>query len=166
MTAQSVRDARPPLLLVRSLNPVLRLLLRSQLGRLLHPLALITMVGRRTGRRRSVPVGWYSDAGVPVVFTPAGWRWNFVGGAEAVVHHDGHRSVMVGTLVTDPAQVATSLSSLLGSGTSPRALGLDVPEGRTLQAPDVVALGRTMIRFRPPEPAAGTTRSAAPLLRP
>jgi len=52
-------------------------------------------------------------------------------------------------LVTDPAQVARSLESVLASGTSPRQVGLHIPSGHTITDSDVAATGRAMIRFRP-----------------
>src|SRR4051794_21368801 len=45
------RDAKPPLALVRMMNPVLRLLLRTPLARALRPFALLEFTGRRSGRR-------------------------------------------------------------------------------------------------------------------
>jgi hypothetical protein len=94
-------------------------------------------------------VGWHHADGVTVVFTPAPWRVNFSAGAPATVHHRGRTQPMTGMLVTDPAQVARSLESVLASGTSPRQVGLHVPSGHTITDSDVAATGRAMIRFRP-----------------
>jgi hypothetical protein len=147
----AVHDARPPAALVGSLNPIMRALLRTPVGRLVKPLALIDFQGRRSGRRYRVPVGWHEVDGAAIVFSPASWRVNFAGGAPATVHRRGHKGRMTGTLVTDPSEVATALQSVLAGGTSPRALGLDIPTGHTVTARDVMSVGRAMIRFRDPD---------------
>lgn len=148
MTA-TVRDARPPIAVVRVLNPMNRLLLRTPLGRLARPLALLEFTGRRSGRGYCVPVGWHDADGAPVVVTPAPWRPNFIGGAPATVHHRGRTQPMTGTLVTDPAEVADVLMSVLAGGASPRSMGLGIPVGHTVSAADVVAVDRAVIRFVP-----------------
>ena len=48
MTAVA-RDARPPLALVRVINPTMRVVLRTPLGRLVRPVALLDFTGRRSG---------------------------------------------------------------------------------------------------------------------
>jgi hypothetical protein len=143
----AVRDARPPAAVVGALNPIMRVLLRTPLGRLVRPLALLEFNGRHTGRRYRVPVGWYAVDGVAVVFTPAPWRVSFADGAPAVVRHRGRRQAMSGTLTTDPTEVARALRSVLASGVKPRALGLEVAADHDVTASDVAHLGRAMIRF-------------------
>jgi hypothetical protein len=54
-----VADARPPLALIKIMNPVLRRLLPTPFGRVVRPFALLEFAGRRNGRRYKVPVGWY-----------------------------------------------------------------------------------------------------------
>ena len=95
-----VRDAHPPAVLVRVLNPIMRTLLRTPLGRLVRPFALIEFAGRRSGRRYRVPVGWHHADGVTVVFTPAPWRVNFSAGAPATVHYRGRTRPMTGMVVS------------------------------------------------------------------
>ncbi|HZQ86625.1 MAG TPA: hypothetical protein VFA83_17395 [Acidimicrobiales bacterium] len=143
-----VRDVHPPTAVIRVLNPVMRTVLRSPLGRLVRPFALLEFAGRRSGRRYRVPAGWYVVNGQPVVFSPAPWRVNFAGGATATVRHRGRAQQLTGTLVTDPDEVATALTSVLATGISPRAVGLDIPPGHTLNAADVLAVDRALIRFR------------------
>ena len=138
MTA-TVRDARPPAILVRVLNPVMRVVLRSPLGRFVQPLALLEFSGRRTGRRYLVPVGWHEANARPVVFTPAPWRANFREPADVTVHHGGRAR-------STTADVAEALRSVVAE-TSPRAVGLDVPAGHVLSADDVIDVDRAMLRF-------------------
>lgn len=146
-----VRDARPPSAVLAILNPVMRTVLPTVLGRLVRPFALIEFRGRRSGRRYRVPAGWHSAEGEAVVFTPAPWRANFAGSADAVVHYRGRTMPMIGTLVTDPATVAAAFRAVLATGTAPRLVGLDVPDAHELTASDVCSVDRAMIRFRPRE---------------
>ena len=145
-----VEDARPPLALIRVMNPVLRVLLRTSIGRAIRPFALLTFNGQRTGRRYHVPVGWHTDSlGMPFVLTPAPWRNNFTGGRMATVHHRGRASSMHGTLETSPHVVANELNAMVDSGLSLRMVGIRVPSGHRLEAEDVTALDRQAIRFEP-----------------
>ena len=142
-----VRNHFPPAALGRIVNPMLRTLVRSPLGRAMKSLAVLEMTGRRSGRRIRVVIGWHEVDGAPTVFSPSAWRNNFVGGAPAVLHHRGTHRSMVGTLVTDPATVAAAIAAVLADGTSPRAIALDVDAGHVVTPDDVVAVNRAMIRF-------------------
>src|SRR5918995_3309488 len=82
---------RPPQALIRLMNPALRALLPTPIGRLIAPFALLEFDGARTGRHYRVPVGWHDIDGRPVVFTPARWRVNLRGGVAVTVHHRGRR---------------------------------------------------------------------------
>ena len=144
-----VGDARPPRLAVAALNPMLRLVLRTPLGRSIRPLALLDFTGRRSGRRFSVVVGWHSIDGLPVVITPASWRANFTGGRRATVRSRAQRTELIGTLDEDPEAVARCIVALVEGGTAPRALGLSIPEGHTITADDVRSSDRAIVRFIP-----------------
>ena len=153
------RDARPPLALVRMLNPIMRATLRTRLGRVVKPFALLEFSGRRTGQRYLVSVGWYFDGTTPVVFTPAPWRANFASGANVTVHHRGRAQQMTGMLVTDRDQVAAALQSVFDGGIAPRRVGIDIPADHRMNESDVAALGRALIRFHRADAApAGPTR--------
>lgn len=145
MTA-TVTDARPPLLLIRLMNPIMRTVLRTPLGRVVRPFALLEFEGRRSGRHFRVPVGLHAIGDRVIVFTPAPWRANFAGGLAADVRFRGRVRSMVGTLVTDPTAVANTLNELFESGTSPRNVGL-VVEGGAVSAADVVSVDRAMIEL-------------------
>ena len=147
-----VGDARPPRLAVAALNPMLKLLLRTPLGRSIRPLALLDFTGRRSGRHFSVVVGWHSIDGLPVVITPASWRANFSGGRRATIRSRAERTELIGTLDTDPDAVAHCIAALVDAGTAPRALGLSIPEGHTITADDVRSCGRAVVRFSPDSP--------------
>jgi hypothetical protein len=147
------RDVKPPAVLVRVMNPVLRLLLRTPFGRAVGPFALLELTARRSGRRLLVPVGWHETADGPVVFTPATWRANFAGGHPVTVHHRGRRRELTGTLVTDPTQVAAAMQSFLGRHGSLRHIGVDAPAGHRVTVADVRAVDRALLTFRERTPA-------------
>jgi len=149
MTAKMAiaRDAKPPLVLVRMMNPAMRLLLRTPLGRAIRPLALLEFRGRRTGRRYLVPVGWHSLNNGPAVFTPAPWRTNFARGHPATVHHLGRHRTLVGTLDTDPQRVAAAMQELIDRHGSLRPVGVDVPVGHRVTEVDVRTVDRALITF-------------------
>ena len=144
------REARPPALLVRLMNPVMRILLRTPLGRLVRPFALVEFAGRRTGRHYRVPVGWHEIDGEPIVCTPAPWRVNFRGGIPVTVWHQGRSHRLTGTLDDDPERVAALLRSLARHRGSLRAVGVHVPTGHRVTAADVLAVHRAIIRFTGP----------------
>lgn len=152
MTADTAtaRDARPPLLLVRLMNPVMRALLRTPLGRVIRPFALLEFSGRRSGRRFLVPVGWHAIATGSAVFTPAPWRANFAGGIPVTVHHRGRSRALMGTLEADPRCVAAAMQSLIERQGSLRQIGVDVPHGHHVTEADVSAVDRALITFTEP----------------
>lgn len=147
-----VRDARPSMAVIGILNPIMRILLRSIVGRLVKPFALLEFSGRRSGRHYRIPTGIYRVQNATVVFTPAAWRLNFLGCATATVYHLGRPILMTGTLITDPAAVAQALQSVLDNGTPARLLGFDIVPNHQLTASDVAFLGRAMIQFRALDP--------------
>ena len=140
-------DRQPPKAVLRMVNPVLRTLLRSPVGRALPALAVLEFSGRHSGRRYRVVTGWYSADGQELAVTPAGWRLNFVDGAPLTVIHRGRSRLGSAVLDADPAAVAEALRQLLSSGTSARALGMGVPEGYEIGPHEV--LGKALIRFTP-----------------
>ena len=150
-----VHDARPPEVLVRVMNPVVRALLRSPVGRKIRPLVLIEYTGRRTGTRRKVVVAWHELDGRRFVVTPASWRANFDGGAPAIVRHCGATRSMTATLDADPATVAHTLTRLVAAGHAPKTVGLAVEPGHVISPEDVVAVHRAVVWFDPdPAPLA------------
>ena len=149
-TSGVARDARPPLMLVRLMNPAMRVLLRTPLGRLVRPFALVEFNGRRTGRRYRVPVGWHEIDGGHVVFTPAPWRLNFCYGIPVTVWFRGRRREFTGTLDDDPDAVAAALQALADRRGTLRPIGVDIPHGHRITAADALAVDRALIRFTTP----------------
>ena len=146
-TTSTVRDARPPGVVVRMTNLIVRPLLRTPAAKLFTPLALLEFQGRRSGLRRRVVVGWHVIDEVGVVLTPARWRANFAGGLPTTVHHRGTPMRLVGTLVSDPTEVAAAINRLLDAHASARSLALRIPDGHVIDADDIVSTDRALIRF-------------------
>ena len=133
MTSTVTRNV-PPAALVRAINPVARLLLRSPMHGLLDPTVLLLHVtGRRTGRRYDIPIGYTSVSGRLVLITIARWRVNLRGGADVEVTRYGHRQPMHALLDEDPASVAVTYDSVIehvGWQKAARQLGIATAYGR------------------------------------
>jgi hypothetical protein len=94
-------------------NAVMKPMLRSRLGARMHDLALLTVTGRRTGARYTIPVSVLPFEDHEVVLTAAGWRVNLRGGAEVQLHHDGVDRTLHAELVEEPDEVAHVYGELL-----------------------------------------------------
>ena len=149
----AVVDARPPAVVVRMTNLIMRPLLRTPIGRTVKPLALLEFTGRRTGIRRRVVVGWHRDGTTGVVVTPAPWRANFDHGHLSTVYWCGRRSTVIGTLDTDPTRAAAAVNALLQGGTPARSLALRIRAGHTLDRTDMTRINRAVIHFEPADTA-------------
>ena len=147
-----VVPALPPDTVLRVLNPVMRRVLRTPLGRLAGSFALLDFTGRRSGRSYRVPVGWYEVDGRPFVLTPAPWRVNFAGGAEVVVHHRGRAQRMTGTLDSDADEVARLVRALLASGIRDRMVGMEITDGHEVTADDMRHIDRRVVRLEARSP--------------
>ncbi|MEZ0165985.1 grhN [Kineococcus sp. LSe6-4] len=126
---QRVQDRRPPRWLTRYVaNPLVRRLAPTRLGARL-PVAVLTVTGRRSGRRFEVPVTVHRVAGRRLVFTAAPWRVNFRGGATAELLEAGQRRTVRVHLVEDPAEVGALVRAAVAEGLSPARIALAVPAG-------------------------------------
>lgn len=157
----AVIDARPPAVVVRLTNLIMRSLLLTPIGRAVKPLALLEFTGRRTGTRRRIVVGWHSDGTTGVVVTPAKWRANFDYGHPSTVYWCGQRITVIGTLDTDPARTAAVVTTLLQGGTSARSLALHIPAGHSLDHTDITRTNRAIIHFERAHNATGETQKSA-----
>ncbi|MCR6486649.1 hypothetical protein M8542_27860 [Amycolatopsis sp. OK19-0408] len=141
----AVEGHQPPAPLVKAFNGVLRVLLPSPLGRGVREFLLLAFTGRRSGRRYRVPVTAHRDAAGLYVLTPAGWRHNFAGGADADVKFAGRTTPMRGVLLDDEAVVvALYLDRIteLGLRGAARQIGLRFPAGRLPTRDEVTELVR------------------------
>ena len=133
MTA-AVSRRIPPQPLINLLNPVVRAVLRSPL----HPavdgaLLELHVIGRKTGRRYDIPVGYTTLDEQLLVLTQHTWRANLRGGADIEVTHRGRRQAMHADLDEDPTLVAATLHRVierLGWQAAQRPLGVRIHVGR------------------------------------
>ena len=86
----TVKRSVPPPALVKMGNPLVRILLGSPLHGVLDGSFLVLhLVGRKTGRRYDIPVGYVDMEGRLAVVTVARWRVNLRGGADVEVTRHG-----------------------------------------------------------------------------
>ena len=136
----------PPQRLVTLVNPLVRAMARSPLHGLLDDgLIVLHVVGRRSGRRYDIPVGFVRlDDGL-VVMTQHAWRRNLRGVAEIEMTHHGRRRVCRVDLDEQPASVAATVQRIVqghGLVQAQRRLGLVFPDGREPTAAELEAAAR------------------------
>ena len=91
----------------RASDVVVRKVLRSPLhGLLSHRLLIITVTGRRTGRRYSNPVGYAQHDGALLVGSVAGWRRNLRPGELVPVRLRGADVLAAADVITDEERAA------------------------------------------------------------
>lgn len=106
----AIDAAHPPSAVLRLVNPILGLLLRTPLaGPARKQLMVLSFTGRKTGRSYSVPLSAHVIDHELYALTGAGWKQNFRGGAPARVVYDGKTTPMRGELIRD----RTTVSDLL-----------------------------------------------------
>lgn len=109
MTDQSpaVALSHPPAALMRVVNPLLAVLLRTPLaGPMRKQMMVVKVTGRKTGRQYTIPLSAHFVDGTLYALTTAKWKYNFRDGAPAEVMYDGGTATMHGELITDPDIVA------------------------------------------------------------
>ena len=102
----AVEAAHPPEMLLRIMNPVLKVALKTPLGALMGDFMLVAFTGRKSGKRYATPVSAHALDGVLHVVLETQWKYNFRDGADAQVSHRGKTRTMHGELITEPATVA------------------------------------------------------------
>ncbi|WAJ46046.1 hypothetical protein OK015_06020 [Mycobacterium sp. Aquia_216] len=103
----AIDAGHPPSALLKLVNPVLGLLLRTPLaGPAGKRLMVLSFTGRKTGRSFKVPVSAHVIDGDLYALTGAAWKQNFRGGAPAQVVYDGKTTAMRGELLRDRAIVS------------------------------------------------------------
>ena len=91
-------------------------------------------------------------------FTPAPWRYNFVGGVPATVTHRGQPHRTRGTLVQMTAEeMGLAVRRSLDAGGSAQRMGIRAPKGHQPTAAELAALGpalgTSVVRFELTLPA-------------
>ncbi len=124
----AITTSHPPPVVLRVVNPVVRLLLHTPLrGPAGKELMVLSFSGRKTGRRYSIPLSAHRIDDSLYAITGAQWKSNFRGGATAQVLHDGKTATVRGEFIDDPATVADlahRLSLEYGAKRAQRTLGM------------------------------------------
>jgi hypothetical protein len=103
----AIEIEHPPSALLRLVNPVLSLLLRTPLaGPARKQLMVFSFTGRKTGRPYSIPLSAHVIDNDLYALTGASWKQNFRDGAAAQVVYDGKTTAMRGELIRDRAVVS------------------------------------------------------------
>ena len=104
----------PPQRLITAMNPFVRLALRSPLHRIMDDSVLMLhVVGRSTGRRYDIPVGFTDLGDRLIVVSQHRWRRNLRGGVDLDITRFGRRCPMHAELDEDPTSVAGTVSQVL-----------------------------------------------------
>jgi hypothetical protein len=136
MTAQSnaITISHPPNAVLRLVNPVINLLLRTPLtGGARNQLMVVGFTGRKSGRHFSIPLSAHLVDDILYAMTGAAWRHNFRDGAPAQVLYMGKTTTMRGELIADRALAADLYSRCAesyGVKAAQRMMGLKFPGGR------------------------------------
>lgn len=112
MTEQSyaVDAGHPPSALMRLVNPVMRLVLRSPLAGLArNRFMVLSFTGRKTGRPYSIPLSAHLIDDQLYALTGSPWKQNFRDGGPVQVVYDGKTTAMRGELIRDRAIVSDLL---------------------------------------------------------
>lgn len=126
--SHAITVSHPPPAVLRVVNPVLRVLLRTPLlGPAGKALMVVSFTGRKTGRHYSIPLSAYHIDNNLYAITGAPWKHNFRDGATAEVLHGGKTTTMHGELIGEHATVADlahRVSQAYGAKRAQRAMGM------------------------------------------
>jgi hypothetical protein len=114
-TQQSDREPPIPGWLYPIVNPLVMAAVRSPLGRKLNgAVTIVTLRGRKSGRRISTPVGYTRRGGTVTMLVHGSWWRNLRGGAEVSLYLDGGERPGRATATADPAELLPYLRRRLG----------------------------------------------------
>ena len=110
----AVQQREPPLALMRAMNAVLRVLLRSPLhGLMSGKTLLLGFTGRRSGRRYVTPMSYVRVGDEVVMSTEAPWWKNLMGGVPVEMRLRGEVRTGVAEAVSDEDGAAEVLKTIL-----------------------------------------------------
>lgn len=145
MSESSVERVYPPKLMFLVVNPIMRWLLGTPIGRRLPDLARMEFNGRKTGRQYTVVAALHDIDGRRAILTNSGWRHNFTEPHPIELVIAGVRHPATGTLEVDPdrvAQVYGQRIEELGVDRAGRRLGIKI-HGTTPTHQQLADLART-----------------------
>lgn len=155
--SNAIAISHPPDAVLRAVNPMLKLLLRTPLaGGARHQLMVVSFTGRKSGRQYSIPLSAHLLDDVLYALTAAPWKHNFRDGATAQVMHNGKTATMCGELIGDPALVSdiyARCAESYGAKQAQRMMGLKFADqqvpSRDQFAQAVDQLHLAAVRFTP-----------------
>ncbi len=130
----AVDVGHPPSALIRVVNPLLGVLLRTPFaGPARKQLMVVSFSGSKTGRRYSIPLSAHVVDDELYALTGATWKQNFRDGAPAQVVYDGRTTAMRGELIRDRTVVSDILlrcAESYGVRRAQRMMGLKFRDDR------------------------------------
>lgn len=109
----SIPSKIPPLLLLRIINPLMRILLRSPLHFFAGGIMLLEFRGHKTGRKLAVPVSYHILDDSVTTFTGAPWLRNLQLDPSLQVTLKGMRHTASAEIINDPETVARAIERVL-----------------------------------------------------
>lgn len=144
----------PPLWLFRTLNPLMRAVLRSPFhGLLSGMLMLLSYTGRKSGKTYTIPIGYFAwGEGELMAFSTARWWTNLVGGASVTLLVKGQQLQAVPTVIHEHEAVVGTVKEFitrLGLATA-RKLPIGLPADREPTQADLAKVppNATFVHFK------------------
>ena len=131
-------------------NDIVALALKSPLYPIMGDTMLLTVTGRKTGRKIAVPVNYYRDGNSLWVISSRDRNWwrNLLQGGEVGVRLRGQDLRGVGEVMLDEADVATQMGEYVRRlPASARYLGLRIENG-TPNCDDIARLSKERLFIR------------------
>ncbi|HYU84225.1 MAG TPA: hypothetical protein VEK80_05420 [Kribbellaceae bacterium] len=137
----------PPKAVLAVVNPVVKVVAKTPLGRVLGSTGTLTFTGRRSGTRLEVATGIHDlEDGTYGVFSSWPWRLNFRGGAQVEVRLGGRLHHGRAELIDAPAVIGPAFKKAMKHA-STRTLGLQVERGHEATEAELGVTGRELIRI-------------------
>lgn len=142
-----VRSVPPPKAVLTVVNPAVKVVSKTPLGRMLGSVGVLRFTGRRSGRTLEIATGIHDIGnGEYGVFSSSPWRHNFHGGAPVEVLISGKHRKGRAELIEDPAEIGRAFQVAMEHA-SLRTLGLVIEKGYQPTATDLGNTGRELIKI-------------------
>ncbi len=113
MTDQSLPQPRNPRV-IRQVNKVMRVVLRSPLHRLVSKnVLLLRFTGRKSGKHYALPVSYVEDGNVLLMGTESPWYKNLQGGAPVTMRLRGRERTGTADIISDEAGMRQAYQTML-----------------------------------------------------
>ncbi|HET6502148.1 MAG TPA: nitroreductase/quinone reductase family protein [Amycolatopsis sp.] len=135
-----IESSHPPEMVLKVVNPVMRFLLRTPVGRRMHSMLVLGFTGRKTGHHYEIPLGAHRSGGELYVLTGARWQHNFADARDVEVTLDGQTSSMRAVGLREPARIGEIYArriAELGLKGAERQIGIKINVPRQPTAAEV-----------------------------